>query len=85
MGIFLSAIFGAKSPKRDATFNLGFDLSPESLWIALPPLAPHHLEVSGQLHFSLNEIIVSVVGQLVDIPQVIQDLILPWRGHLAAA
>ena len=33
LGIFL---FGAKSPKRDATFNLGFDLSPESPWIALP-------------------------------------------------
>ena len=33
------AIFGVKSPKRDATFNLGFDLSPESLWIALP--TPH--------------------------------------------
>ena len=32
LGIFL---FGAKSPKRDATFNLGFDLSPESPWIAL--------------------------------------------------
>ena len=55
------------------------------LWIALPPLAPHHLEVAGELHFSLNEIIVSVVGQLVDFPQVIQDLILPWRGQLAAA
>ena len=39
--IFLLVVFGAKSPKRDATFNLGFDLSPESLRIALSTHRPY--------------------------------------------